>query len=278
MAKLRTTLIDVGWGDSLLLECSDDNGNDHYALIDSNDSSYLRASHIFLKKFFERKNVSFPTDELLFDWVLLSHVHADHAEGLKRILRDFGTKMFWYPDSRHKPAYFADLLRYANRSKRVSHHEFIDDGKLPPSFGAASMEVLWPPPRLRPTNENDNSVVLAITLKDVCFVLTGDAEADGVWTTLASKIPSNTCFFKVPHHGAENGTFTSTGTTPWLNVLPAGARVAISSHVRPFSHPDKPVIDELAKRGDAYRTDQHYHITVETEGDENDLRVIYSHP
>lgn len=277
MAKLRTTLIDVGWGDSLLLECSDAKGNDHYALIDSNDSSYLRASHIFLKKFFERKNISFPTTSLLFDWVLLTHTHADHAEGLKRIIKDFGTRMFWYPESQHKPAYFADLLRYANRSIRVSHHEFIHSNKLPPPFGAASVEVLWPPPGLRPANENDNSVVLAVTLGDVCFVLTGDAEADGVWMTLAPKIPPNTRFFKVPHHGAENGTFTSTGKTPWLNALPPGAKVAISSHVRPFSHPDQPVINRLAKRGTTFRTDQHYHITVETNGDENDLSVIYSH-
>jgi competence protein ComEC len=275
MSTLRTTLIDVGWGDSLLLECSDDKGKEHFALIDSNDSVYLRASHTHVKKFFERKNITFPTKSHLFDWILLTHAHADHAEGLKRMLRDFGARRFWYPDPRHKPAYYADLLRYARKSSRMKHHELIHNNKVAPSFGAATMDILWPPPGVGPANENNNSVILAITLKDVCFVFTGDAEADGVWTKLSSQIPAKTLFFKVPHHGAENGTFTSGGKTPWLDVLQKNAKVAISSHVRPFSHPEQKVIDELDKRGFTYRTDQHYHITVETDGDK--VEITYSH-
>src|SRR5882672_4263772 len=100
MAVLRTTLIDVGWGDSLLLESEEDNGEPHYALIDSNDTSTLRSSNIFLRRFFERKNRSFPTSTPVFDWVLLTHAHADHGQGLKRILSDFGTWRLWYPDPR----------------------------------------------------------------------------------------------------------------------------------------------------------------------------------
>src|SRR5947209_6158609 len=112
MAVLRTTLIDVGWGDSLLLESEDDKGSSLYALIDSNDTSTLRSSNIFLKRFFERKNLNVPTTSPVFDWVLLTHAHADHGQGLKRILSDFGTLRLWYPDPQKRPAFFADLLRY----------------------------------------------------------------------------------------------------------------------------------------------------------------------
>ena len=71
------------------------------------------------------------------------------------------------------------------------------------------MQVLWPIPGNVLSNENDNSVVLASphALGNVSFVLTGDAEADGVWTQIANRIPSNTRFFKVPHHGSDNGVF-----------------------------------------------------------------------
>lgn len=85
------TLIDVGWGDSLLLESVDNRGNAYYALIDSNDTSTLRSSHILLKRFFEKKKVAVPAAGHTFEWVLLTHVHADHGQGLKKILRDFGT-------------------------------------------------------------------------------------------------------------------------------------------------------------------------------------------
>lgn len=277
MSRLRTTLIDVGWGDSLLLESQDSTGKDHYALVDSNDTSTLRCSHIFLKRFFEKKNLTVPSSSPIFDWVLLTHAHADHGQGLKRILRDFGTSRFWYSDPANKPAFFADLLRYASRSQntRVGQHDVIDTSKVLPSFGNASMQVLWPPPGLFPANENNNSVVLAITLGNVSFVLTGDAEADGVWTHIASQIPQNTRFFKVPHHGSDNGMFTATQSTPWLSNIPRNTELAISCHIRPFSHPDTRVVSKLKQRGFAYRTDEHYHITVETDG--KTVEVSYSH-
>ena len=276
MAVLRTTLIDVGWGDSLLLESEDNHGISHYALIDSNDTSTLRSSSIFLRRFFERKNINVPTANPLFEWVLLTHAHADHGQGLKRILSDFGTLRLWYPDPRSKPAFFADLVRYSARSARVGQYDLIDTSKQLPSFGNASMQVLWPTPGLRPANENDNSVVLALTLNNVSFVLTGDAEADGVWTQIANQIPRNTLFFKVPHHGSDNGTFTTVGhSTPWLSRLPVSAQIAISSHLRPFSHPSPTVVGTLQRRGMIYRTDEHYHITVETNG--QNVQVKYSH-
>ncbi len=275
MSKLRTTLIDVGWGDSLLLESQDSTGTDHYALIDSNDTSTLRSSHIFLKRFFERKKLTIPSTAPVFEWVLLTHAHSDHGQGLKKILRDFGTKRFWYSTPANQPAFFADLLRYAARSSRVGQYDIVDTGKVLPSFGSASMQVLWPNSGQVSQNENDNSAVLAITLGQVSFVLTGDAEADGVWTQIAAQIPQNTGFFKVPHHGSKNGTFTAAGTAPWLANISKTTKLAISSHVRPFSHPDAGVVSALAAYKPTYRTDEHYHVTVETDG--NMVEVSYSH-
>jgi competence protein ComEC len=275
MSKLRATLIDVGWGDSILLQSEDSAGNNCYALIDSNDTSSFRSSYIFLKRFFEKKGLTVPSTSAIFEWVLLTHAHADHGQGLKKIIRDFGTRRFWYGTPAQQPAFFADLLRYANRSSSVGQLDVVDTSKVLPSFGAASLQVMWPRPGNIMANENNNSVVLAITLGQQSFVLTGDAEADAVWTMIASQIPATTGFFKVPHHGSANGTFTATGTTPWLSAISQIAKVAISSHLRPFSHPDPRVIAALATHTPTYRTDEHYHITIETDG--NQIAVTYSH-
>ena len=198
MSRLIATLIDVGWGDSILLESQDSLGETRYGLIDSNDTATLRSSYIFLRRFFERKKISIPAVNRVFDWVLLTHAHADHGQGLKRILKEFGTNRFWYPDPVAKPTFFADLLRYAAKPQngRVGQCDLIHTNRILPQFGSASMDVLWPTQGLRPSNENDNSVVLTATLGSVCFVFTGDAEADGVWSKIASQIPSTTCFFK----------------------------------------------------------------------------------
>lgn len=273
-SKLRVTMIDVGWGDSIFLESVDSGGQSHYALIDCNDTTYSRSSYIFLKRFFEKKGLAFPSTRNVFDWVLLTHAHSDHGQGLKRVLKDFGTSLFWYSRSANQPPLLAKLLDFAITSDRVTHYEFVDTSKRLPPFGSATMEVLWPPPGASFQDENNNSVVLTITLGEVTFVLTGDAEADVVWTAISAEIPSNTKFFKVPHHGAKNGTFTTSLTTPWLSALPEDAALGISSHVHPHPHPDPIVMNALGAKT-TYRTDRHYHVTVETDG--NAIQVSYSH-
>lgn len=274
MSFLKVTLIDVGWGDSLFIEASDSNEAHRYALVDCNDTTTLRSSYIFLRRFFERRQISIPTADPLFQWVALTHAHSDHGQGLKRILRDYGTQQFWYSKSASRAAFFTDLLRYAQNSPRVIHHQAVDATKVLPNFGDVSMQILWPPHNSLHPNENNNSIVFTLTLGTACFVLTGDAEAD-VWSQIAFQIPPSTKFFKIPHHGSDNGTFAPGGLTPWLNRV-GGAVLAISSHVRPFPHPSPAVINTLNSRGITYyRTDEHYHITVQTDG--RDVWAKYSH-
>jgi L-ascorbate metabolism protein UlaG (beta-lactamase superfamily) len=206
MSRLTVTMIDVGWGDSIFLESEDSNGKLSFALIDSNDTTEYRSSFIFLKKYFERKFGKLPTTKYLFDFVLLSHAHADHGQGLKAVMKQFGTHYFWYPKSLEWSA-IKELISFANRSVNIEHHQSIDATKLLSKFGDVAMEILWPPyNQIDKKNENNNSIVLHLKLNGVSFFLTGDAEAD-VWAQIAQKIPPSTQFFKVPHHGSVNGTF-----------------------------------------------------------------------
>lgn len=130
-------------------------------------------------------------------------------------------------------------------------------------------------PGAQARDEINNSVVLTVTLGKVCFVFTGDAEAVGVWLTIAANIPTNTCFFKVPHHDSHNGTFDSLGQTPWLYNLPPNAKVVICSHLRPFRHPSATVVSALQPKGLTYRTDGRYHLRIKTDG--QTVEVTYSH-
>lgn len=272
MSSLRVTLIDVGWGDSILLEAEDRRGVTHYALIDSNDTVHLRSSYIFLKRHFEKRRLT-PAQRPRFEFVLLTHEHADHAQGLKATMREFGTRQFWYPKSAALTS-FAHLLRFAQRSNAVEHHEAVDSGKRLPKFGDATMEVLWPPPDTIDSNPNENSVVLLLRLGEVAVVLTGDAE-EKVWAAIADRIPRETRFFKVPHHGSENGTFDANGGTPWLDRCPEEAVLGISSHIQPHLLPDETVLERFTQRNFEYlRTDREYHITFETDG--HDVSFYYT--
>ena len=275
MSKLIVTLIDVGWGDSIFLESEDSSGNRSFGLIDSNDSTYSRSSYIFLKKYFERTfRDGFPKPHA-FAFVVLSHAHADHGQGLKLIMRSFGTTQFWYPKSTEWSS-LKELVRFANKSTQITHHQAIDATNVLPNFGDVSVGVMWPKRgQIDAKNENNNSVVLSFQLANVSFVLTGDAEAP-VWQQIAPKIPKTTLLFKVPHHGSENGTFDASGKCPWLVACPVNTHLAISAHNRPFGHPDKAVIDFLKQNNRIYyRTDEQYHLSFVTDG--NYVQAKYSH-
>jgi beta-lactamase superfamily II metal-dependent hydrolase len=110
-------------------------------------------------------------------------------------------------------------------------------------------------------------VVLALTLGQVTFLLTGDCEASN-WPQIVGELPNLTglAVFQSPHHGAVNGVFDG-AATPWLDALPAGTRIAMSSHIRPHNHPAPEVVQELDNRGiEPFRTDRHYHVMFRTDG------------
>jgi competence protein ComEC len=270
-------MIDVGWGDSIFIESQDNNGDWHYGLIDSNDTTTLRSSHIFLKRHFERDRVRIAQQKPIFEFVMLTHAHSDHSVGLKALMREFGTEHFWYTKSKKLNA-FTDLLKYSNRSDNVGAHQAVDSDHILPDFGDVKMKLLWPEndEDKISRNENNNSAVLSLTLDDVSIVLTGDAEAE-VWNAVAHDIPANTHFFKVPHHGSRNGTFEPNTDDPvWITQCPDKATLGISSHAMRFGHPHHEVV-KLFKDNDRdiLRTDEHYHITIETDG--ANVTKKYSH-
>ena len=275
MALLSITLIDVGWGDSILIESETNQGDIHYALIDCNDTTKSRSSYLFLKRFFERKRFN-PNNRRYFDFVLLSHGHADHGSGIQAIMRDFPTDWFWYPKSVEFGS-FAKILRYANRyQQKVARHQSIDQTKNLPSLGDVQLSAMWPPNSGNQPhdsqNENNNSVVLRLTLGNVSFVLTADCEADNWPQFLPGLVVGNQriAAFQSPHHGAENGLFDANGQTPWLDALgnlPHMPIILMSSHIRPHNHPAPQVTTILDNQNREYlRTDIHYHVTVRTDG------------
>jgi competence protein ComEC len=283
MSTLAVTLIDVGWGDSILIE-SEDAGVSFFALVDSNDSVYERSAYLHLKRFFERRGISTARPAMVFEYVILTHAHADHASGLRHAIRQFGAKRFLYPatcGSSEISVNLAQILRYAKHPQtRLSHVQAVDSSyRLSSvSFGAVKADILWPPRRLSDPDENNHSIVLALTLGSVAFVLTGDATAD-VWSRILPNLPSSTRVFQIPHHGARNGTFDVNGNKPWLThlrTLSSAVQVGASSHTRPHGHPHPDVVKELNDAGiGTFRTDLHYHIKFETDG--TTISVHHSH-
>ena len=268
--SLALTVIDVAWGDSLLIESVDREGKLHLALIDSNDTGQsLNPTYMFVKNHLERHWLEERERETLFDFVMLSHAHSDHAQGLKALITRYGTKQFWYPKSNTTGQIVSSLLRFAREDDSVGHHEAIDRTKLLPDLGDAKLRILWPPRNYIHKNENMNSLVLLITLGKVQFLLCGDAEGE-VWEAISHKIPKGVRVIKMPHHGSRYGAFDPEKMHSPLLQRCRQAKLAISCNPRPIKNlPHPKVIEYLEKKGrQYYRTDENYHIRITTDGKE----------
>ncbi|MEN8185520.1 MAG: MBL fold metallo-hydrolase [Bacteroidota bacterium] len=260
MSQLKIVLIDVAWGDSIFLEAKDNQGKESYALIDSNDSTNYKSTLIFLRKYFQKKFGTSKIDKPLLDWVMLSHAHLDHGQGLKEIMRFFGAKRFYYPKSIQNSS-LAHLQHYANRVGII--HQAIDNNRNFPDFGDAKVKILWPQEdEDLSDNENNNSIILAITQDNKSAIFTGDAEEE-VWNSIKNNIPNNTAFFKVPHHGSINGTLDHSGNGTWTTKCANSVFLGMSTHNRPYNHPHQEVLNVLNNSGYSFaRTDENYHIEV----------------
>jgi beta-lactamase superfamily II metal-dependent hydrolase len=307
MAELSITFLDVGWGDSILLEAVDDAGYRHFGLVDSNDTTNWPTSRVYLKRHFERYDATaaLPRPYPFFSVVLASHAHADHVSGLQAVLRQYGTDRLLFPrfDSASSPT-LSNLLRWARRATRnnipvARSHQYLDSSC---SFrlGPVDVQILWPPAPPTPSdnyphdprNENNNSLVLRLELGDVRMVLTGDCQAEN-W----SKPPNSTTWpiplppdglklVQVPHHGARNGLFDSSGNVPLFDQIRQLAQldpsvaplIAVSCHAVPHGHPHPDVESQLAALSNPgsfptcvsgthwLRTDRSLHFTVWTDG------------
>jgi beta-lactamase superfamily II metal-dependent hydrolase len=284
MSHLHVTLIDVGWGDSILLEASQAGSpRPRFALIDSNDNAdrdYWPAYN-FLRKHLGMRESEFEVSKPFFDFVMLTHDHSDHGSGLKRIMKDYGTQNFWYPRVQvEESVVVAHLQSYVNHPSVNIRHQAVDSNTELGNFGDADMDVLWPAPNTIDANANNNSIVLSLTLNGMTILLTGDAEGK-VWVQIAAQIPQNTVAFKVPHHGSKNGTIYN-NTFPWvekLDTLPIKPHLGISCHPNfpnRFNFPDPAILARFEQSHFNYcRTDLHYHITYMLGA--NGLQVKYSH-
>lgn len=250
-AELVVTFFDIGQGDSALIVSP----TGKRVLIDggppeSGDRllAALAAHHIDL-----------------LDLIILTHPHADHLGGLKKVVAALPVRMFL--DSGYRstsPVYVGLLSVLAARGvavKQAAAGRQIDLG------GGALLTLLGPPmPWLTNTRSdvNANSVVARLAWQGRSALFTGDAEPETERWLLAQS-PAGAAagalraeLLKVPHHG---GRFSSTlqflqAVAPRLAVISVGA-------TNDYGHPTPEALARLAQVGArVLRTDQDGEVTV----------------
>jgi competence protein ComEC len=236
---LRVSFLDVGQGDSILL---DPRGGDP-VLVDAGPEDAAVAAMLA-----ERG-----TDQLAA--LIETHPQADHIGGVPDVLGRVRVKRLVYA-ARDRATLGA--ARAAGAAPiPVAAGDRLRSGRL-------RLDVLWPSrDRLRPAgasrlDPNLLSIVLLARWHGFELLLTGDAEAQD-----APVAPGSVDVLKVAHHGSDDAGLDALldRARPRLAVISVGAD-------NPYGHPAASTLVDLAAHGVAtLRTDEDGEVTIDVERD-----------
>ena len=250
--RLRVTFLDVGQGDSAVVELPDG----QVILIDGG------ATH---ERFDMGRGVVAP---FLFnrrirtiDQVIGTHPQLDHVGGLAWVIRHFMVKNYWGSGESREELFYRRLQQ--SLSERGLHEQVAREGQEIVSSGPCRMVVLNPS-----TDEalemqlqdghvsghglNNRSVVTQLTCGNHTILFAADVEQDGLSRMIGAISHGQVEVLKVPHHGA-----ISSLNRDWLaSVHPRYAVFSAGRH-NPYRHPAAAVLDAYKSEGSTVlRTDR----------------------
>jgi competence protein ComEC len=207
------------------------------------------------------------------DYILATHAHADHMSGLNDIARNFRVRAALLGRAARDEAEFARLAETLRR-ERVPLELVARGDRL--RFGAATVDVLWPPrstdDEAQALSENNASLVLRVRYGARVFLLTGDIERAAEAALVAAGDTLQSDVVKVAHHGSR----TSSSESFIAAARPSVAVVSVGN-ASPFGHPDQNVVARWRAAGaQVFQTGRRGTVTISTDG--QDLRVeTYAH-
>ncbi len=193
---------------------------------------------------------------------VLSHPHADHVGGAASLLAALRPGRFLDPGYVGTTPPYLAALREA-RTQRVPWQRVRPGDSLVVDevvVTALAPDSAW---AARLDDANLASTVLLVRVRDVRFLLTGDAEGpEEDWLVARDRASLAADVLKVAHHGSATST-----TAAFLDaVRPRLALVSVGAH-NSYGHPDRSVIAALRAAGAAVlRTDLSGTVVVRTDG------------
>ena len=242
-SKLIVHFIDVGQGDSILLE-----SRGEFALIDAGEKEYGSTVTSYIK--------SRGADRLKY--IIATHPHTDHIGGLAKVINSIAADSFITVETDQNTRTWLNVLE-AVEDRGL---EYIDaEPGDAYSVGEAEFTILAPLSDGY-SGYNDYSVVTKVTCGSVSFMLTGDAEKQSEKEMIASGADLSADVLKCGHHGS-----STSSTASFLKaVMPRYAIISCGKD-NDYGHPHKETLKKLKLLGCAvYRTDELGTIVAMTDG------------
>lgn len=236
--SLRVSFLDVGQGDSILIEAP---GGQNILIDGGPDDKILsRLGRSLL--FWERS----------IDLIILTHPHSDHVSGLLNIFGRYNIKRILYTDVDYHSSIYKKWeeainkkdveVRVAKTPQTIELSENCDLKILYPFHSLQNKEV---------GDLNNSSLVSKFDCRGTSFLFTGDIEGEVKKELVDSDADLTADVLKLAHHGA-GGTV---GGRFIENVSPNIAVASVGEN--DYGHPNEEYLQKLRDRGiKVFRTDR----------------------
>ena len=249
-AKLKMHVIDVGQGDSVLIQCGESN-----VLIDCGENGMGKSVLDYLR----RAGVSH------LDWIIGTHPHSDHIGGMDTVIKskDLSIDHVMMPQTTKEMTpttmTYTEVLTAIKKknlkiTRPVSGTEYDLDG--------VTMLVLSPAKSAKYEDLNDYSIVLKFTYKNVSILTGGDASKNVEQQIISRDYDLSADIYKVSHHGGRDGN-----SQAFLDEInPKYAAISVGADNK-YGHPKSEILKRLNKMNcEVYRTDLDGDIIFESDG------------
>ena len=247
--KLKITFLDVGQGDSSVVELPDNK----VMLIDGGMYEPDMGRAVIAPYLWSRGVRS-------IDYLVLTHPHPDHYGGLIYIMENFRIGEVWLNGRKTTEAekFFQKIKEMKIYYRVLRRGDVLDADKYKIYVFHPYDEFFADSQRGAFSNENSASMVLKYESDNVSVLFTGDIETEAEESLTPLGKPLKSDIIKVPHHGGR--TSSSAGfikaVNPQIAVISAGRNNS-------FNHPHKETIERYKAAGvNIYRTDIDGAITI----------------
>lgn len=246
-AELKVHFIDVGQGDSILIQ--EDNttnilidGGNRWNSVEDKVIGYLRNNNV---------------DTI--DALISTHAHADHIGSLEAVINNFKVEQIYDSGKIHTSKTYENYLLAVDQNNIPFNTPRRGDVL---SIDDLEFKVLHPTNPVEKYNLNSSSIVLHLNYGEISFLFTGDIEKEVERDILASNLEIQSTILKAPHHGSK----TSSSENFIAEVSPEVAVITVGEDNK-YDHPSPETINLFQKRNiNIYRTDMNQDIVIISDG------------
>ncbi|MBU0895105.1 MAG: DNA internalization-related competence protein ComEC/Rec2, partial [Candidatus Omnitrophica bacterium] len=260
---LKITFLDVGQGDSALLELPGGKN----VLIDAGpggDEERFDAARSVIAPYLWNRKIN------KLDAVIVTHFHEDHLGGMLYLVDNFKVMSVMDNGATCENSEIFDKYRRAIKNKKINRVTIGDGDAI--NFNGGKIIVLNPAKGSALADSNENSLVLKIHRKHFDALFCGDASN----VALARMTAQYGDFLrsdviKIPHHGGNVGSDII--VKDFLNTADADAAVISVAKMNKYRHPSKKTLAILnALNTPIYQTKDNGAIMISVDKDSYDIK------